>query len=769
MKKELAFTLNRVFLSIVIVCAMLTGVCLPQGGMVASALTQPEATVEGWSMTNDLATVGFSGVYYAKVKDPVDSKGDNVLGINARANQHNHDVNGGALVFNNGTEDSVVALKAGKYTVSYKYYLETLDEDFYSICTNGNCNTAISNYNNGTSASDYAIYFGVASNTDGGYSNTNKLVSKSNMLFSYETAKKVDFEKYGWQNGVVSFIVTEDMVASNNNLFAIYRKVVGHAVYLKDITVSKCSENVLADEVGLISDFTKENVLPATDGNSLKAGAMSVNNATNSIYNNSNRFVADTVDVPGAGTQSVMAITFNNNKRATCFTTGLEAKDYISLKSGTKYQISFDFYNPNYAEYNNTLSPVLNLTDLYNENPIVSEAAISGGMVNLLSGEEIYSSMAANGYVRIVKEFEVAADKTVNHLGLYTYCASNTVLKPYYIDNIQIYEVKNNVVFDMGNREIKADNIEIKYGASVVAPNYDANNTRAGNISGWREDATGDVFAFNEIIPAEVMAKYLGKNAVFVAAYDKAITFDFEGCYSTNGSVPGNVSGQSAKLDTTTDEGNKAIAFTQVGGDRHFLLYSQAGSTKVSALAAYEKQKTYKITFDYKCTTLGTGKTNIYAAMGVQFYNGCTSKALYKPTIFEITEVSEDWQTVTAYVMAPAVYDTNTNINVNPAEGESAVYSLVDGKYIGLGIAGFLEGETGSTVLFDNVTVETVDYMLGDVSGDGTIRAIDLTYLRAYIMGDRILNDTTNADILKDGIVNAADIVRLKKYLAIAQ
>ena len=111
----------------------------------------------------------------------------------------------------------------------------------------------------------------------------------------------------------------------------------------------------------------------------------------------------------------------------------------------------------------------------------------------------------------------------------------------------------------------------------------------------------------------------------------------------------------------------------------------------------------------------------------------------------------------------------NTNINVNPAEGESAVYPLVDGKYIGLGIAGFLEGETGSTVLFDNVTVETVDYMLGDVSGDGTIRAIDLTYLRAYIMGDRILNDTTNTDVLKDGVVNAADIVRLKKYLAIAQ
>lgn len=764
MKKELVLPNKRAFLSILLVCTMIISVV--QGSLSVSAETVSE-TVDSWTMTSELVTGGsFSQPWYAMVKDPVDSKADNVLSLNARANQHNHGY-GRAMAFNDGT--NYISLAAGKYTVNYKYYLEQLEEGFYTIeCGTGNCNTTIANYNDGTSASSYELYFGVASGADFNIASS-KLVSKSNSLFSYETAKNVDFERYGWQNGTVAFVVTEDMVNNNNNIFAMYSVAVGHAVYLKDITVSKCSTPVQASELGLISDFTKEDTLPATDSTSVAAGAMSVNNATNSIYNNSNRFVAADVDVPGAGNQSVMAITFNNNKRAMCFTTGLEAKDFVSLKSGTKYQIAFDFYNPSYAEYDNTLSPVLNLTDVTDENPIVSDGTISKGMVTLLSGEEIYSNVAANGYVRIVKEFEVPSDKTVNRLGLYTYCKSNTVLKPYYIDNIQIVEANNTAVFDIGNRNIKTDNITVTYGNAITAPQYDTTTTRAGNISGWRDEATGDVYDFGAVIPKEATAKYLGTVAVFVAAYDNEITFDFEGCVSETGSVPGNISGQSAKLDTTADEGNKSIAFTQVGGDRHFLLYSQEGTVNVTALASYEKYRTYEISFDYKCTALGTGKTNIYAAMGVQFYSGSTKNALYKPTLIEITQVSEDWQRVTAYVMAPGSYDTNENINIEPAEGESTVYPFVDGKYIGLGITGFLEGETGSTVLFDNVTVKSVDYMLGDVSGNSVINATDLASLRTHIIGDKLLTDTTNADVKKDGEINAADIVRLKKYLAAAQ
>lgn len=781
MKKELVSPKKHRLLSIILVCAMLLSVCVPQSAFMVSALTQPTDTVDTWVMTSELATGGsFSQPWYAMVNDPVDVKGGLVLGVNARTNQHNHASLGRPMVFNGGVAEDgtydIVALEAGKYTVSYKYYLQTVEEGFYApkdsvgnttVCDT--CNADIKAYNDGTSASDYEIYFGVVSNTDGGYDvASSKLVSKSNALFSYETAKTVDFEKYGWQNGTVSFIVTDEMVASDSNVFAMYRKTVGHAVYLKDITVSKCSTPVLADEVGLVSDFTKSDTLPSTDSTSVSAGAMSVNNAVNSLYNSSNRFVAVDVAVPDAGTQSVMAITFNNNKRAMCFNTGLEAKDFISLESGTKYQISFDFYNPNYAEYDNSLSPMLNLTDVTDENPIVSDGTISKGMVTLLSGEEIYSSIAANGYVRIVKEFEVPADKTVNKLGLYTYCKDNNVLKPYYIDNIQIVEADNTAVFDIGNRNIKTDNITVTYGDTITAPQYDTTTTRAANISGWRDAITGEVYDFGEVIPKEVMAKYSDEDAVFIAAYENEVTFDFEGCISTNdaGSVPGNVSGKSAML--YTEEENNAISFTQVGGDRHFLLYGQNGSSSVTALASYEKQRTYEISFDYKCTELGTGKTNIYAAMGVQFYNGCTTTALYKPTLVEITAVSEDWQRVTAYVMAPLGYDTNENINITPAEGESKVYPFVDGKYIGLGITGFLEGETGSTVLFDNVTVKSADYMLGDVSGDGTIRAIDLTYLRNHIMGSKVLDDTTSADIKKDGEINAADIVRLKKYLATA-
>lgn len=752
MKKFFRFSKKHAYLSVLLCLAMLFSICFAGGTVTASALTQPAETVTSWQMTSDLATSGdFSDPYYAMLTDPVNSKDGKVLAINARATQHNHGL-GRPLAFNDGT--NAVALAAGKYTVSYKYYLEALEDGFYTTnCATGNCNNTIAGYNDGTSASNYEVYFGVASNTEGGYSKTAGLVSKSNLLFSYEAAKTVNFQKYGWQNGTVSFVVTEEMVKNDNNIFAIYQKQIGHKVYLKDITVTPYSETNEATDYGMISDFTANDSLPATDS-SASAAAMSVNNEENSLYDIRNRFLAAEVEVPGAGKQSVLAVSYSSHHRAMPLNTGLTKKDYMTLKSGTEYQISFDFYNPNYANYTQNLSPTLKLTNLSYDDAIVKETADQSGLVELLSATEIYGNTAANGYVKIVKNFTVSADTTVNELALYSYGASNKVYDPYYIDNIQIVEVNNTAVFDLGNDELEIDNITVTYGDAIYAPESNI-YAKVSNISGWRDAATGDVFTFGSVIPKYVTARYVGsgETTVFNAVYDKSVTFDF----NTNYSVPNTVSGKAAVLDSTTDEGNVSIAFTQQNADRHFVLYGQNGSSTITALASYEKYRTYKVTFDYKCTELGDGKPQIYVAMGVQHYAGTsTTDCLYKSTVLEATEVSDGWNTVTAYVMAPGSYDTNTN------EG---IQAFNDGKYIALGLSGKQVYETASKVLFDNVTVEAESYMLGDLNNDLKINATDLASLRTHLIGTATLVGTVNADVRKDDEVNILDLVRLKKYL----
>ena len=754
MKKVFVLSKKRTLLSIMLVCAMLFSICFAGGTVTASALTQPAETVTSWQMTSDLATSGnFSVPYYAMLTDPVNSKDGKVLAINARANQHNHGL-GRPLAFNDGT--NAVALAAGKYTVSYKYYLEALEDGFYTIeCTTGNCNNTIAGYNDGTSASDYEVYFGVASNTESGYSKTAGLVSKSNLLFSYEAAKTVNFQKYGWQNGTVSFVVTEEMVENDNNIFAIYQQQIGHKVYLKDITVTPYSETNEATDYGMISDFTANDTLPATDS-SASAAAMSVDNKTNSLDDNQNMLTAKEIEVPKAGTQSVLAICFSSYNRAMPLNTGFSAKDYMTLKSGTEYQISFDFYNPNYANYDTSWSPVLKLTNLSSDSASVTAAADKKGIAELLSAEDIKGSAATNGYVKVVRNFTVSEDTTVDRLALYTYCAETKNYDyPYYIDNIQIVETNNTAVFDLGNDELEIDNITVTYGDAIYAPESDI-YAKVSNISGWRDAATGDVFTFGSVIPKYVTARYVGsgETTVFNAVYDKSVTFDF----NTNYSVPNTVSGKAAVLDSTTDESNVSIAFTQQNADRHFVLYGQNGSDTITALASYEKYRTYKVTFDYKCTELGDGKPQIYVAMGVQHYKGTsTTDCLYKSTVLEVTEVSDGWNTVTAYVMAPGSYDTNTNEDIQ---------AFNDGKYIALGLSGKQENETASKVLFDNVTVEAESFMLGDLNNDLKINATDLASIRTHLIGTATLADTVNADVRKDGEVNILDLVRLKKYLA---
>ena len=60
--------------------------------------------------------------------------------------------------------------------------------------------------------------------------------------------------------------------------------------------------------------------------------------------------------------------------------------------------------------------------------------------------------------------------------------------------------------------------------------------------------------------------------------------------------------------------------------------------------------------------------------------------------------------------------------------------------------------------------------LLGDVNGDGTVNAKDLTRLTKYVSaganGSVVLPSAEAADVTADGSINAKDLARLKKYLA---
>lgn len=56
--------------------------------------------------------------------------------------------------------------------------------------------------------------------------------------------------------------------------------------------------------------------------------------------------------------------------------------------------------------------------------------------------------------------------------------------------------------------------------------------------------------------------------------------------------------------------------------------------------------------------------------------------------------------------------------------------------------------------------------ILADVSGDGQIDTIDLTFMRKYLSGYTVEMNVAAADLNGDGKVDTIDLTLMRKYLA---
>ena len=72
---------------------------------------------------------------------------------------------------------------------------------------------------------------------------------------------------------------------------------------------------------------------------------------------------------------------------------------------------------------------------------------------------------------------------------------------------------------------------------------------------------------------------------------------------------------------------------------------------------------------------------------------------------------------------------------------------------------------TGYTVTYGGITY--IISKLGDVNGDGVVKATDYMRIKNYIMGDSSLTaaEKVAADVNKDGNVKATDYMKIKNYI----
>jgi len=59
-----------------------------------------------------------------------------------------------------------------------------------------------------------------------------------------------------------------------------------------------------------------------------------------------------------------------------------------------------------------------------------------------------------------------------------------------------------------------------------------------------------------------------------------------------------------------------------------------------------------------------------------------------------------------------------------------------------------------------------LNFIYGDVTGDGVVNNADLLRMMRYFALDGITLDLNAADVTADGIVNNADLLRMMRYFA---
>lgn len=110
--------------------------------------------------------------------------------------------------------------------------------------------------------------------------------------------------------------------------------------------------------------------------------------------------------------------------------------------------------------------------------------------------------------------------------------------------------------------------------------------------------------------------------------------------------------------------------------------------------------------------------------------------------------------------------EPNVNLNNCKIDGNNLIIS--PGTTIDQIESAVLEGSvlgTGAKITVNGVTYTLV--VLGDVSGDGEIKAKDYMMIKNYIMGTLNLNEAEKkaADVSKDNAIKAKDYMMIKNHI----
>lgn len=337
-------------------------------------------------------------------------------------------------------------------------------------------------------------------------------------------------------------------------------------------------------------------------------------------------------------------------------------------------------------------------------------------------------------------------------------------------ENNNVAQISENKYFGFNSDTFSFTPLEVEddnFSAIIYMPNYgyrvefSCGNSAGKSVDfkaevstldsdGWLKTSVSDAVSITS--GNGLLALYDGTvNAITDANISSAVGGDVNN-YLTNWSLPSDI-----KLDI-----NAAKKIDISGNDAESVSSLLTWSSSDDSVASVSSNGTV--------TALGYGKATISATDGNKT-ESCEITVNLVPTSVNIQNI---FMTVgERYVISPEFtpsVSTNTNITYTYEEGTvikidefGVIQALAPGT-----ISVTAKTENDITATF-TVTVTDADFTRksGDTNGDGTVDIIDLIRVKKHIAGVITLTgiDFDTADIDKNGILNSADLTRIRKIL----
>ena len=328
------------------------------------------------------------------------------------------------------------------------------------------------------------------------------------------------------------------------------------------------------------------------------------------------------------------------------------------------------------------------------------QSAATGADYNLIGDITAYNSAGSTVVVKDLLplaedygvwhsgEANVVLTETVQNIGVKRNSSGITA----YVDNIVIvpcglalfkYATKSQVVSYFLNDE------------EITAPTI----SHIPNLKGWVLDGTDKIYAPG----AAIATADLPESASFTAAFGN-YNNDFSN--SINGETSNCLGGGVDDIIDLGDEHGKVLQLTnQAGIDRQAIIHEKSGSVTITPL--HNLNKYYKVSFDYKHAGSVEGvtakDTTLYMAFAISDTGMSTAFCGTQEDLITVKTTDTNWQRATAYVKAPDTYDYEHSYNNAPTE------ILPSLGRIGLGIRKTDKVVGAAIVQIDNLVIEPVD------------------------------------------------------------